>query len=233
MPIGELLSLLLVSLAFLGAARVWRERFWLIVGLPGPIVLAVVVVRDGINFGRLTGSPSNNATTIAGLVLAAMVSAEVMGLPHSLVLRLGIGWRDRRRVFDEWLVQLRNAYIAGIRVAQLEPDHRTEALAVAARQVGRVRALRAPDRAWGTLRDDIADWDERWIDLIRSDASVEQLADHRGTFEPLLVRWLALRGVRRADAAVLTSPRLRRRNTAAWLLTFAITGALLAFAYLR
>lgn len=211
MPIGLLVAMIVMATSFLANGRAARDRFWTILGVIVLVTAALSISRDGLRPIIIAG-PITGAFALFQCLLGLWFWAEFSGLPRPFALRLGIGLKNPALAFDIRLHALRSRFADAIRLAQADPDRQTDALIEAETLVRLERALRAPDLAWSQLRDDIADDDSAWIDLIRNDAPSERLADHIEALGPVLDRWGQLRDGALAEQRLIASPRIRRRG---------------------
>ncbi len=164
--------------------------------------------------------------TLVGLLLWA----QVLGLPRWLALILGIGLTSRPLRFSNRLSDLRKP-IKALSVA--DPAHLSGAIKNAEAQIRRVRALRAPDPAWAAVRDDLADCDSRWIDLVRADASNEHLGEQLEAYAPVMARWTELRDRAASDQRQLATPARRRRGAIVWYGSVGFSAILLGVAQVQ
>lgn len=210
MPIGLLLAMLVLASALIVTGRSSGSRFFLGIGLAILVVQAVTLGRDGLRWILFAG-PVTGTLALLALVAGSLFWADLLGLPRPLANRSGIGLRNPAWRFHARLNRLRADFVTSIRLAQGNPERRDEALANAQDQVRKERRLQAPNQAWGQLRDDIADDDEAWIDLIRGNAPSERLADHIEAFAPVIARWERLGEQAMEEHRRLSSPALERR----------------------
>lgn len=232
MPLGLLIAMIVMATAFLANGRVARDPFWLGLGLVNLGMAALMLVRDGLSWVVFAG-PVSGTLALFMLLLGLFFWAEFLGLPRWWAYRLGIGLVNRALTFDARLHAIRAPFAEAIRRAQLDPDGRSEALSQAQGQVRLERELRPPDSAWADLRDDIADDDQAWIDLIRAGAPLERFADHVQAFEPVLARWEHLQGQASEEQRLMSSPGLRRRGAIVALATLSVSLLLAGLAAAR
>lgn len=232
MSVGELVAAMFLAGALLATWRHYHDRFWLVVGLVILAADAVVLARFGLRTVVIAG-PISISIVVASTLIGLLFWAQVLGLPRGLALTLGIGLTSRPLRFDARLVALRKPFVEAIALAQTDPDRRAEAIAIAESQIRRERALRPPDPEWAALQDDIADDDTAWVDLLRSGASADRIADHAAAFAPVSARWTEMRERAAADQRLLADPARRRRGNAVWLGVIGISIFLVALAQAR
>lgn len=93
--------------------------------------------------------------------------------------------------FDNKLTEHAMAYRRQGERALADPHQRERILRTLRRQITRLRGMRAPSDEWATLRDDLADWEERWITrTTRGDAPAD---DAHPTAADLTARHAVLR----------------------------------------
>jgi hypothetical protein len=211
MAIGQLVAMVVMGTAFLANGYAGRDRFWFILGSAILGFTAFMLGRDGLRWILFAG-PITGSFALLALLLGSLFWAELVGLPRPIAYLSGIGLKNRPLTFNNRLYTTRLAFVEAIRVAQEELVRRSEALATAEAQVKRERTLKPPDRTWGQLRDDIADDDEAWIELIRSDAPTERRADHVEAFGPVLARWRQMQEAATAEQRLISDPGLQRRG---------------------
>lgn len=221
-----------LATGFLATGRSDGERFSLSAGLVVLGVAAFVLVRDGLR-GVVIAGPITGSTALAAFLIGLLYWAQVLGLPRPLALLLAIGLKSRALAFNNRLLDHRRRIADGVRVAQQDPPRRTDALDKASVQVRRVRALRAPDSAWRLLRDDIADDDEAWINLLRNGAPSEHLAEQARASGPMRIRWEQMATQAAEDQRQLATPARRRRAKAVWLATYGVSFLALGLAVAR
>jgi hypothetical protein len=217
--IGVLVAMLIMGTGFLATGYAGRDRFWLILGVAFLGFTTLMLGRDGIRWILVPG-PITGSFALLQLLLGSFFWAELVGLPRPIAYLTGIGLTNRPLTFNNQLYTIRLPLVEAIRVAQLEPERRAEAFRTIATQVKLERGLRPPDGVWGQLRDDIADDDEAWIELIRTDALVDRGADHIEAFKPVLARWHDLYQHATAEQRLMSAPALRRRATVIGLAAF-------------
>jgi hypothetical protein len=204
--------MLVMGTAFLATGYADRDRFWLILGAAVLGFTAFALGRDGVRWILVPG-PVTGSFALLALLLGSFFWAELVGLPRPIAYLSGIGLKNRPLTFNNRLYTTRLSFVQAINMAQEEPARRTEALTTAAAQVKRERTLKPPDRTWEQLRDDIADDDEAWIELIRTDAPTERRADHVEAFRPVLARWRQMHELASAEQRLMSAPGLQRRGT--------------------
>lgn len=222
MTVGEVAAMVFLASALIAMWRSYRDSFWLVGGI-GVIVAGAVTLARYELLATVIAGPISGSIVLGATVLGLLLWAQVLGLPRGLALTLGVGLTSRPLRFDRRLVAVRKPFVEAIALAQTDPDRRSEALANAERQIRRVRGLRPPDGAWAALRDNIADDDAGWVDLLQGGAPTERLADHAAAFAPVQARWTEMRDRAAADQRLLASPARRRRGNAVWLGTIGIS----------
>jgi hypothetical protein len=221
-PIGEVVAVVYLATAYLAIGRSYRERFWLAAGLFVLGVAAFLIVRDGLRWIVIAG-PITGSVALAALLIGSLSWAQVLGLPRPLAIRLGVGLKSRALMFNNRLLDHRRRSADAVRIAQQDPSRRAVALDEARVQLGRLRALRTPDSEWRGLRNDIADDDETWINLLRAGEPAEHLAAQARAFEPLRTRWEEMAAQAAEDQRQLATPARRRRGRALWLATYGVS----------
>lgn len=232
MSVGELVAAMFMASACLATWRYYRDRFWLVVGLGVLVADAVALTRFGLRIVVISG-PISISIVLASTLIGLMLWAQVLGLPRGLALMLGIGLTSRPLRFDARLIAVRKPFVEAIALAQTDPDRRAEAFAIAESQIRRERALRPPDPTWAALRDDIADDDAAWVELLRAGATADRITDHATAFAPVSARWTEMRERAAADQRLLAVPARRRRGNAVWLGVVGISIFLVALAQAR
>jgi len=212
MSIGALVVMLVLGTGLLASGYSARDRFWLFFGLAFLAFTALMLGRDGLRWVLFAG-PITASIAMVQLLIGSFLWVELVGLPRSVAYRSGFGLINRPLRFNNRMYTIRMPLVEAIRVAQVEPARRAEALRTIGTQVKLERELKPPDRAWGRLRDDIADGDEAWIELIQTDAPVERIADHVEAFKPVLARWHDLYEHATTEQRLMSAPALRRRAT--------------------
>jgi hypothetical protein len=226
MSIGVLVAMLVLGTGFLANGYAGRDRFWLILGVAVLAFMGLMLGRDGLRWILFPG-PVTGSFALAQLLLGSFFWAELVGLPRRIAYLSGIGLMNRPLTFNNRLYTIRIPLVEAIRVAQVEPERAAEAFRTIAAQVKLERDLKPPDHVWAQLRDDIADDDEAWIELIQTDALLERGADHIEAFKPVLARWRELYAQANAEQRLMSAPTLRRRAT---VISLASLGASLLLA---
>jgi hypothetical protein len=218
MSIGVLVAMLVLGTGFVANGYAGRDRFWLIFGVVFLAFTGLMLGRDGLRSTLIAG-PITGSLALVELLVGSYFWAELIGLPRPIAYLSGIGLVNHPLTFNNRLYRIRIPLVEAIRVAQVEPERRAEAFRTIATQVKLERELRPPDGVWGQLRDDIADDDEAWIELIRTDALLERGADHIEAFKPVLARWHDLHEHATEEQRLMSAPALRRRATVIQLAT--------------
>jgi hypothetical protein len=231
-PIGEAVAMAFMAGAFLASGRAYRDRFWPILGFGVLGLVAFEFVRVGLR-GVLIAGPISGSLMFASLLIGSLFWAQLVGLPRWLALRTGVGLTSRALAFNNRLIEHRASLADAIRVVQEDPRRRPDALKLASELVRRVRALRPPDAAWAQLRDDIADEEDAWLNLLRDDVPSERLADLAHAFAPLAARWAQMDAQAAHDQRLIASPARRRRAMVVWLAVLGSSCLLIGLAQAR
>ena len=152
------------------------------------------------------------SSSLADAALGALAWAQVLGLPRPLACALGIGLTRRPLRFDNRLIDLNRPFGAALRRAQEDPADRAAALRAARTQVDRMARLRAPDAAWGQLRDEVVAEYRGWIGLLEGDAPVARQVEATAASEPVFDRWRAMHEQAADAQRLLATPTRRRRR---------------------
>ncbi len=213
-----MLAVLFVASGWIVLGRSPFDRFWLWPGLLALLVLGVVLVRDGL-WPAVIAGPISGTSSLAGVALGALAWAQVLGLPRPLACALGIGLTSRPLRFSNHLVDLNKPFGEALQRAQEDTEDRAAALRAARTQVVRMARLRAPDAAWGQLRDDVLAEYRGWIELLEAAAPVERQVEAEAASERVFARWRAMHEQAADAQRLLATPARRRRGAALWLAT--------------
>jgi hypothetical protein len=199
MAIGSALITIALAIAAFSEGRLRADRSWIVigVGLAAPVVFVAVV--SGIDTTLLFGDPPV-LDVVAG-ALTLLLAADSVGLPFPIARRLRIGLRSAGWQFDRRLYALIEAARHAIEEPASRRDRGQRELPAIAR---RIRALRAPDREWETVRDGWAQAWERYAERLAEPQVLgaawdEVLVQQR----ELVERTEALRARYRAEAGTL------------------------------
>lgn len=229
MAVGELVALVFAASGCIATWRDQKDRSWLVAGIVVLAAGAVDVAVLGLQLDAIP-DPVIGTTVLVMTLVGLLLWAQVLGLPRWLALILGIGLTSRPLRFSNRLSDLRKP-IKALSVA--DPAHLSGAIKNAEAQIRRVRALRAPDPAWAAVRDDLADCDSRWIDLVRADASNEHLGEQLEAYAPVMARWTELRDRAASDQRQLATPARRRRGAIVWYGSVGFSAILLGVAQVQ
>jgi hypothetical protein len=221
-PIGTALAMAFLGLSLVAWGRSSRSRSILGCGLAELVIVAVLIVRDGVRVALVSG-PVNTSLAIGSVLFGSLAVAQFVSLPRGLARVLGVGMRSRTLVFDNRVIAIRAQYFEALRRADSDPASRALALLDAEKQTRRIRALRPPDPTWALLRNDMADDFNRWIDLRRSDVSPERLSDSIEAGAPVVARWTQMREQAALDQRLVATPARRRRGESLFAMAASVT----------
>ncbi len=151
-----LACLLSIAASSIVASRRRVDRFYLVFGVIGGSALVFGIALLGIS-GNVA-----YLTDVGPFLLALVVAQWAFGLPRPIARRLGWGLRNREWEFDRRLYATVGEFdrLLRSRPAQADPEGlsrwRAQVRSRGPRLATRIRALRAPDRAWQELASDYA-----------------------------------------------------------------------------
>jgi hypothetical protein len=203
MAVGSALITIALAIAAFAEGRSRADRSWMVIGLVLVVPVVYSVVVSGIDTTVLFGDPPVFDVVAGAMTL--LLAADTVGLPFPIARRLRIGLHSAGWQFDRRLYALTEAARHAIEDPATRRDRGQRELPTIAK---RIRALRAPDREWETVRDGWAQAWKRYAELLAapqvSGASWEEALALQSE---LVERTEALRARYRAEAQAILEKR--------------------------
>lgn len=232
MPIGEALALTYLAAGWivLGGSK-WNWPGWRGLGIGALAVTVVVVVRDGLGRELIAG-PISGTTAFGAGVLGTYTWGQVLGLPRSIALLLGVGLMSRPLSFSNRLSELSDAYRASLQRAQEDPPSWERQFRAALRTTDAMAHLRAPDKAWASLRDGLVAQYRRWIELVEIMDTVG-LESVSAELAAIGARWKVLADAAAEEQRAVATPARIRRGFILWYVIAGVWSVLVGLARAR
>ena len=218
MTLGGIVGVLALAGAFAAAAIRRRDAFWAATALILVILVALTIVRSGLDATFITDA--DDVAIIVGAFLMAGIVMLELGLPKSLEDRLLLGDRLPEWTFDQAVIRAREPLVAAARAG--------DESATGKAHWRHTVTVPAPSSAWDSLADGLAEGDVEWVDRQRSGAVADDWLPWQGRAALLATNWDALRGPvaerRRKRAAIVRGTVRIGTLAAAVCLVFGFAG---------
>jgi hypothetical protein len=166
----------------IASVAVWRrsrERIAIAVGVPLLLVDVLFLWRYGIDTSRWRVMTSSVALVPFGVLVAALFSADVIGLPVSVAKRTGIGLRDPGLEFDRQLWSAKNSLSRLIEHARSHAANRDADLTAARSNLDHLKRLQPPDEVWAQFQESVVTCEEFAVTLVSRHASADDWQGQR------------------------------------------------------
>jgi predicted Zn-dependent protease len=181
---GIVVGVLALAGAFAAAAIRRRDGFWAATALLLEILVALTIVRSGLDATFVRDA--DDVAIVAGAFLLAGMVALGLGLPKSLEDRMLLGDRLPEWAFDQAVIQAREPFVAAARVG--DPSSAGKA------RWHHMVTVPPPSSAWASLADGLAQSDAEWSDRGGLGAVADDPLPWQARTSLLIATWDALRG---------------------------------------